>query len=114
MLVERHRLRQERDFKYLWRRGRETRVSGLRIRTARSCNTYARVGIVVSKKISKQATTRNRLRRMIREALRPLLPSLCGRTDYLFVATPGFKPKSSTTIREHLIVHLSERKLLRI
>lgn len=112
MLPEGNRLQRERDFVNLWRRGREARTQGLRIRSVKTSNTKPRVGIVVSKKISKLATRRNRIRRVIKEALRPIIPSLRGKRDYLVVVTPQFKEVPPKTLYTQLITFFSRHKFL--
>ena len=45
-----------------------------------------RFGFIVSTKISSQAVVRNRLRRLLREAIRPLLPSISPGHDFIILA----------------------------
>jgi ribonuclease P protein component len=45
-----------------------------------------RFGFIVSTKISSQAVVRNRLRRLLREGLRPLLPSISPGHDFIILA----------------------------
>lgn len=94
-----HRLRKDKDFDRIWRTGREAQAGGLRIRWARGLPKTVRTAIIVSKKVHKLATRRNRLRRVIREGLRPLLPRLYPGGDYLFVATVRLAGASSHDIR---------------
>ncbi|MFC1687681.1 ribonuclease P protein component [Patescibacteria group bacterium] len=113
MLPEGNRLQRERDFSHLWRRGREIRTQGLRIRSVKTSNTKPRVGIVVSKKISKLATKRNRIRRVIKEALRPIIPSLRGERDYLIIVTPQFKEIPPKKLSAQLITLLHHHRFLK-
>jgi ribonuclease P protein component len=79
-------LNQNRDFRRLYRR---KAASGHVLVTyaAKNRTGKIRVGITTSKKIGK-AHERNRARRVIREAFRILMPSLCQNTgwDIVFVA----------------------------
>jgi ribonuclease P protein component len=45
-----------------------------------------RIGIVVSKRISKHAVTRNHIKRLLGEAIRASLPELSGGWDVIFSA----------------------------
>ena len=45
-----------------------------------------RVGFTVTKRVSKKAVTRNRIKRRLREVVRATLPGIaCESTDYIFV-----------------------------
>ncbi|HCM67520.1 MAG TPA: ribonuclease P protein component [Candidatus Kerfeldbacteria bacterium] len=112
MLPTAHRLHRESDFEVVWRHGREFRLHGLRIRTARSIFRFARIGIVVSKKVARKAVTRNRMRRIIREAVRPLVPRLIGNRDYLLVPTSQFAPSSSIEVRRDLEIFFQKGRLI--
>lgn len=50
-----------------------------------------RAGIVISKKVEKLATRRNRIRRLIREAIRQHIPGVQEGWDLVFVVLPGFE-----------------------
>ena len=45
-----------------------------------------RFGFIVSTKLSSKAVVRNRLRRLLREAIRPLLPSISPGHDFIILA----------------------------
>lgn len=64
------KLRDQRDFSRIYRKGRATRSGTLLIRALPNHKPVTRVAVVVSKKVSKSAVRRNRLRRQITEAWR--------------------------------------------
>ena len=70
------RLRSSRDFQRVRQHGRS--VSSRLLILAWNANNLdsSRVGFIVSKRVSKLAVTRNRLKRLLGEAVRPLLASL--------------------------------------
>ncbi len=109
-----NRLRRKQDFDRVWRAGQEGYASGLRVRWAPGCPGVVRVGIIVSKRVHKLATRRNRLRRVIREGIRPLLPRLRPGGDYLLIATSRLAGMTTpdmtgllerTFVRNRLIKH---------
>ncbi len=112
MLPREHRLRLHGDFAHLWRFGREARVDGLRVRWGRSRTRKTRVGIVIARRAEKLATRRNRIRRVIREAMRPLIPGFRSPTDIVFMATPGMKAQSVAELRHRLELLFSRFHLL--
>lgn len=78
-------LRQNRDFRRLYRRGKSMVHPLLVLYYSRNRLGQNRIGITTSKKIGK-AVERNRARRVIREAYRSLAPQLRGGYDFVFVA----------------------------
>lgn len=63
---------------------------------------YPRIGIIVSKKISKLATTRNNLKRKIRNSARELLPYLIKNLDLIIVAKKPILNTKFVDIKESL------------
>ena len=80
MLAKQHRLRKNRDFSTVYNRGIRCHSSDLSLRAYRRPDKFreqpARLGICVSRKVSKRAVCRNRVKRRLREACRLLLPQL--------------------------------------
>lgn len=82
MISSQHRFHGHNSLSYVYRHGRVVRgpvISTKYIRNDRR-QTY-RAAIVVSKKISKLATDRNRIRRRVYEAIRLLAPKIDGAYD---------------------------------
>ncbi|NJL20679.1 MAG: ribonuclease P protein component [Leptolyngbyaceae cyanobacterium SM1_3_5] len=80
MLPKIHRLRQRRDFTWVYQKGirrssLHLTLRGLKLRGDRSVSP-TRFGISISQKVSKRAVDRNRIKRQIRAALRLLLPKI--------------------------------------
>jgi ribonuclease P protein component len=72
-----HRLKHRRDFDAVYQRGIRRNSSYLSLRALRlSVDSPSRIGISISKKVSKKAVVRNRIKRQIRAILRQLLPRL--------------------------------------
>ncbi len=97
MLPDKQRLRENRDFRLIYARGRSHADSLAVIYVLRRNGDYVnvapgrRVGFVVSKKLG-DAVVRNRIKRRLREALRLRLPDLRdGPFDIIFVGRTGAK-----------------------
>ncbi len=90
MLPTRHRLRERRVFQVLYEVGQRRSSSGLTLlfhpMPAEAKGIPSQVGLVISKKVSKSAVRRNRLRRQLREILRPLCPNLKPGYRLLFIS----------------------------
>ena len=80
------RLRKNRDFQQVRQQGRS--ISSRLLVLAWMPNDLARlrIGIVVSKRISKHAVTRNYIKRLLGEAMRASLSELSGGWDVIFSA----------------------------
>ena len=79
-----NRLSQNRQFSYVYRRGRKVSCREMSLLFVRSKE--RRIGFSVSKKVG-VAVVRNRTKRRLRECVRPLLPQLRSGL-YVFVARP--------------------------
>jgi ribonuclease P protein component len=64
------RLQRAEDFQQTFRLGKKQKEGGLVVYTKLNGLGYARLGLAVAKKIIPSATSRNRLRRLIRESFR--------------------------------------------
>jgi len=83
-LQKQNRLGPNRQFSYVYRRGKRVSCKELSLLYVRS--SQKRIGFSVSKKVG-VAVVRNRTKRRLRECIRPLLPQMrCGL--YVFVARP--------------------------
>ena len=80
-----NRLGQNRQFNYVYRRGKKASCRELSLLYVR--NKEKRIGFSVSKKVG-VAVVRNRTKRRLRESIRPLLPQLKSGL-YVFVARPA-------------------------
>lgn len=58
----------------------------------------ARLGMAVSRKVDTRAVVRNRIKRVLRETLRPLLPAMPG-GDYVFVARSAAAKAAAPQLR---------------
>jgi len=80
------RLRKSREFQRVRQQGQS--ISSRLLILAWMPNELARlrIGFVVSKRISKHAVERNRIKRLLSEAIRPVLPGISGGWDIVISA----------------------------
>lgn len=80
MLPKIHRLRQRRDFTWIYQKGIRRSTSHLTLRGLKlhgdRANSPTLIGISISQKVSKRAVDRNRIKRQIRAIVRSMLPKL--------------------------------------
>lgn len=95
MLARSLRLRQNRDIVRVLKRGRSWRTANLKIYVLSSRIAGPRTSVVISKKVDKRATVRNRNRRRVVEIVREMYPNLQVHFDiliYINTNLEGVKP----------------------
>ena len=102
MLPKKHRLKRKKDFARAYRKGNFIKGDFLIIRTTENQLNYSRFGIVVSKNVSKKATERNKVKRRIREAIRPQLNKIKVGFDVIVIGLPEVVKKNFWEIGEEL------------
>lgn len=113
MLAKQHRLIKEKDFKKIFKLGKAYYTKLLGVKTLASQFRFNRFGIIVSSKISKKATKRNRLKRQIRQALGELDKKLIVGLDLAVIALPGLLDQDYKIIRSELGRILVKLKLFK-
>ena len=73
-----------------------------------------RIGFVVSKRISKHAVDRNRIKRLLSEAIRGLLPGLSGGLDIVISARQKANTADLRILEQDIVSLLRRAKLLGI
>ncbi len=71
-----------------------------------------RIGIVVSKRISKHAVTRNHIKRLLSEAIRASLSELSGGCDVIFSARSSILTADLPMVQQDVRVLLRRARLL--
>ena len=86
MLHRSHRFHGHNSLNFTYRQGKAVRSQAMTLRYAKNArrDTY-RVAVVVSKKVSKSAVTRNRIRRRIYEAVRAYSSAIHEPYDLIFM-----------------------------
>jgi ribonuclease P protein component len=105
-------LRDKRDFDRLYRKGAKVHGKYLVIIFAKNGRAYNRKAFLASKKVGK-AVTRNRARRLMREAHRSLAPSVKTGYDLLFIARAAIVEVGCSDVAKTMRISLSKGKLLK-
>ncbi len=82
-----YRLKKRAAFSYVYKRGERTPSKGLVLLYAKS-KEGLKIGLSVSKRVG-NAVTRNRVKRLLREALLPITDRIDGAYMYVIVAQPS-------------------------
>ena len=106
------RLRKNSDFQRVRQQGRSITSRLLILAWTPNEGTEVRVGFVVSKRISKHAVTRNYIKRLLNEAIRPLLSELSGGWDVVISARHQILNAGLRTITKDIEMLLRRAQLL--
>ena len=102
MLAKPNRLIKKKDFDSVFKNGRKYSLSGVKIYLKINNNNLeqSRFGFIVSKKISRKAVVRNRIKRRLREIVRANLADIKKGVDVVIVVLPGFEKNDFQTTKE--------------
>lgn len=106
MLPASFRLYKRSDFKHLFANGRVIYNQYFNIRYIKNNEKNSRFAILVSKKVSKKAVKRNRLKRVIREIIRLNLDNIYQGFDYCIILKPKILEIKSLVLKEELLKFL--------
>lgn len=114
MLFSKNRLRKKKDIENVLRSksGKSVAVSFLGARFLANGLSYSRVGFVVSKKISKKAVVRNKVKRRLREISRGFMGNFKQGLDIIIFTKPEIAKSEFSQIKndlETLLKKISDR-----
>ena len=110
-MQRRNRLSRSKDFDTVYRRGRSASNRYLVLhwfsRDDGGGDAEPRLGLAVPRSVG-SAVARNRVKRLLREAWRELLPSVPAGQDYVLAARPGLAEPAETRGKEWLVAEIGE------
>ncbi|MBU1164592.1 ribonuclease P protein component [Patescibacteria group bacterium] len=111
MLAKINRLAKQKDFDHVFKRGKSVFSANLKLRFVRNELKNSRFAFVVSNKISKKATVRNRIRRQLSEIVRTNLTTIKKGNDVVVVVKQTILKKDFEQITNELLTNLKKAKL---
>ncbi|MFQ6049451.1 MAG: ribonuclease P protein component [Candidatus Paceibacterales bacterium] len=100
MLPVKNRLNKKKDFENIFRKGKSFRGDFLVLKIAKNNLNQVRFGFIVSQKVSKKATIRNKVKRRLRELVRSKIKTLKKGIDAILITVPGIETKEFREIEE--------------
>lgn len=91
MLSFRNRLKKQKDFENVFKNGKGFKQGSLYLKSNENKLQSSRFGFVVSKKFSKKAVDRNRIKRILREIVREMIDKIKTGLDIVIIVNPGAK-----------------------
>lgn len=111
MLQKNHRLRKNKHFLFIYKRGQAKHTNGLTLVYMPTKHPY-QVGFSIGKKIGK-ATVRNKVKRRLRESFRQIEQQADQKTNYVFVAKEGIEKLSFAQICSEMQTVMKKAGLLK-
>jgi ribonuclease P protein component len=102
MLSKINRIKKKKDFEMIFKTSKSLKNSFLIFKITKNNLGLNRFGFVVSSKVSKKATTRNKIKRRLAELMAAELKSIKIGTDMVLIALPGIEKKEFSEIKENI------------
>jgi len=112
MLPKNNRLTKKKDFEYVFKKGRSFKEDFLILKIVENHLGQIRFGFVVSQKISKKASLRNKIKRRISESVRLKIGKLKKRLDGILIALPEIEKRDFWKIDEIIEKLFKKAKIL--
>lgn len=107
MLQKENRLTKRKAFNYVYKNGKSKAGESLIVNYIPTKLNVCKIGFSVSKKVGK-AHERNRIKRILRETMKSLLPRLNQKYNYILSAKPTIIGKTFHKIQEELFQILNK------
>lgn len=105
-------LKRNKQFRYVYRKGKSIPSRRLVLIYSRARHSTVHVGFSVSKKIG-NSVERNRVKRRLREAFRPMIPQMKTGYDIIFIARDAVKEAEFSAIQSTVQTLLSKAGLFK-
>lgn len=113
MLARKFRLTKEKDFQKIFKQGKSFFSPLFKLKVLKNDFGTSRFAVVVSNKISKKATVRNRLRRQISEIVRINWSKLKSSFDVVIIVKEDILRKDYGEIEKKLLESLKKAKIFK-
>jgi len=112
MLPRINRIKKKKDFETIFKNSKGFKNNLFILRISKNNLGLNRFGFVVSKKISKKAIIRNRIKRRMSEAIKGEAQKIKTGTDLVLIASPGIDKKDFSEIKETISNALLRARLI--
>ncbi len=112
MLPQQHRLSKDKEIDLVKKEGVLHRSKNFGLLVLDNKDVF-KAGIIVSKKVYKKATDRNRSRRLIREALRQILPEVSNNVYVLFLVNRNLINADLNEIKKDILAVFKTAEIIK-
>ena len=113
MLVAKKRITKEKEFEKIFGKHEVLRAGSLSLRICPNGLDFSRFGFVVSKKVSKKAVVRNKIRRRLSAIVADKMDEIKPGYDVILSAMIGAEGKGYGDLENDLLVLIKKAKLLK-
>lgn len=113
MLPKENRLKIKKDFEKVFKKGRRFKEDFLVFIVVKNNLKQSRFGFIVSNKVSKKATVRNKIKRRLRKLVKESLLRVKEGIDCVIIASPGFEVKDFWEIEKTINIIFTSAKILK-
>lgn len=113
MLPKTNRLTKKKDLERVFRKGEGVKEGLLILKTVKNNLDNSRFGFVVSRKVSKKANLRNKIKRRLRDLVKGKLKKIKEGRDALLIALPGLERKGFKEIEETINKLFKKAKIMK-
>jgi ribonuclease P protein component len=112
MLKKANRIKQKKDFDKIFREGKKINTDFLFIKVVDNHSGKSRFGFVISKKISKKSTVRNKIKRILGEIIQKRIPEIKKGIDIVTIVKKDFSKMPLLDIDNLVYLVLKKNSLL--
>jgi len=112
MLAKGNRLKNKKDLENVFKKGESFKEDFLILKVVPNYSILIRFGFIVSQKISKKATLRNKIRRKLSELVRLKMKKLKKGIDVVLMTLPGIETKDFWEIEESIDKLFKKAKII--
>jgi len=112
MLSGKNRITGKKDIEKVFKKGKSFKEEFLLLKVAPNSLPISRFTFIVSQKVAKKATGRNRIKRRLRELVKSQINNIKKGFDGIFVALPGLEKKSYPELGSIIITVFKKAKLI--
>lgn len=112
MLAKINRLQKTKDIERVFKKGKGVKEGLLILKTVKNNLDNSRFGFIVSQKVSKKASLRNKVKRRLRDLVKGRFKKIKRGKDNLLIALPGLERKSFEEIEEAINKLFKKAKLI--
>jgi ribonuclease P protein component len=108
MLPKINRIKKKKDFEIIFKKGASSKNSLLVLKILKNNFSESRFGFIVSQKVSKKATARNKVRRRLAEIISAEFKNIKDGLDIVLISLPGIEKKDFLEMKDALQKLLSK------
>lgn len=111
MIAQKNRLKKA-DFELIFKNGNKKFNHFLNVRFLKNKLDYCRFAVIISNKISKKATERNKIKRRLKAVLKEKMPEFSDNYDLIITVLPPLKEVDFSETKDILLNLLKKSNLL--